>query len=284
MPAFYNQATLFYNNQSALSNIVQGQLVEVLAAAKTAVNTAYRPGETVTYAVSLVNSGTTAYTGLTVTDDLGAYPFGSGTATPLDYVPGSLRLFVDGVLQPAPAVTGTDPLTITGISVPAGGDAVLVYAATANAFAPPAAGGVITNTATVDGELLSAPITASAALPVDSTADLGIIKAIDPVNVVENQPFTYTFTIQNRGTQPATATDNVTVTDLFDPVLTIQSVTLNGVPLAEGTGYTYNDVTGAFSTVPGVITVPAATAQQDPTTGAWTVTPGTAVLTVTGII
>lgn len=284
MPAFYNQATLYYNDQSTRSNIVQGQLMAVLTAAKTAVNTAYRPGETVTYAVSLVNSGAAAYNGLTVTDDLGAYPFGGGMVTPLDYVPGSLRLFVDGVLQPAPAVTGTDPLTITGISVPAGGNALLVYAAAANAFAPLSQGGVITNVAVVDGAQLAAPVTASAALPADSTADLGIIKAIDPVNVVENEPFTYTFTIQNRGTQPAVATDNVTVTDLFDPVLTIQSVALNGVPLAEGTGYTYNDVTGDFATVPGVITVPAATVQQDPATGVWTVNPGITVLTVTGVI
>ena len=64
----------------------------------------------------------------------------------------------------------------------------------------------------------------------------------------------------------------------------IQSVTLNGVPLAEGTGYTYNAATGTFATVPSIITVPAATVTQDPVTGAWVVTPGSAVLTVTGII
>lgn len=284
MPAFYNQATLTYNNQTTMSNIVTGELVEVLSAAKTAVSPFYRAGDQVTYAISIVNSGSTAYNGLTVTDDLGAYPFGTGVLVPLDYAEGSVRLFVNGVLQPAPIVTDTQPLTITGISVPAGGNAVLLYAAQVNSFAPLPFGSVISNSAVITGPGLSAPIVVTDTLPADPTAALGIIKAINPVNVVENEPFTYTFTIQNTATTPAVATDNVTVTDTFDPIIDIQSVTLNGVPLAEGTGYTYDAATGSFSTVPSVITVPGATIQQDPITGLWLVTPGTAVLTVTGVI
>ncbi|MBO5501816.1 MAG: DUF11 domain-containing protein [Clostridia bacterium] len=284
MPAFYNQATLTYNNQTALSNIVTGELVEVLSAAKTSANQTYRTGDTVTYAVSIVNAGSVPYTNLTITDDLGAYPFGGNVLVPLDYVAGSVRLFVDGALQPAPAVTDTQPLTITGINVPAGGNAVLLYTAQANQFAPLAAGSTITNNAIISGAGLSALLQVTDTLPVDETAVLGIIKAINPVNVVENEPFTYTFTIQNNATTPAVTTDNVTVTDTFDPILEIQSVTLNGVPLAEGTGYTYNAATGTFATVPGIITVPVATVTQDPVTGAWVVTPGSAVLTVTGII
>ena len=284
MPAFYNQATLTYNNQTTMSNIVTGELVEVLSAAKTAVSPFYRAGDQVTYAISIVNSGSTAYNGLTVTDDLGAYPFGTGVLVPLDYAEGSVRLFVNGVLQPAPIVTDTQPLTITGISVPAGGNAVLLYTAQVNSFAPLPFGSVISNSAVITGPGLSAPIVVTDTLPADPTAALGIIKAINPVNVVENEPFTYTFTIQNTATTPAVANDNVTVTDTFDPIIDIQSVTLNGVPLAEGTGYTYDAATGSFSTVPSVITVPGATIQQDPITGLWLVTPGTAVLTVTGVI
>lgn len=284
MPAFYNQATLSYNDQTTLSNIVTGELVEVLSAAKTAISPSYRPGDIITYAVSIVNAGSIAYTGLTVTDDLGAYPFGGGIRTPLDYVEGSVRLFVNGVLQPAPTVADEQPLTITGINVPADGNAVLLYSAQVNQFAPLADGSVIENTATIDGAALSAPIEVTAETPVDEEVILSIIKAINPVSVVENEPFAYTFTIQNSSTTPAVATDNVTVTDTFDPIIEIQSVTLNGVPLAEGTGYTYNAATGQFATVPSVITVPAATVQQDPMTGAWVVSPGTAVLVVNATI
>ena len=76
----------------------------------------------------------------------------------------------------------------------------------------------------------------------------------------------------------------MTVTDIFDPVLTVTSVTLNGTPLTSPDGYTYDEASGSFATVPGVITVPAATYSTDPSTGETTVTPGTAILTVTGRI
>ena len=49
-------------------------------------------------------------------------------------------------------------------------------------------------------------------------------------------------------------------------------------------GYTYDQATGTFVTVPGVITVPAATFVRDTATGAWTVTPGVTRLTVTGTL
>lgn len=61
-------------------------------------------------------------------------------------------------------------------------------------------------------------------------------------------------------------------------------MTLDGATLAEGTGYTYDAVSGAFSTVAGVVTVPEATYTQDPATGTVTTTPGVAVLTVTGTV
>ena len=44
-----------------------------------------------------------------------------------------------------------------------------------------------------------------------------------------------------------------------------------------GTGYTYDEATGQFATVPGVITVPAATFTQG-ADGAYTRTPGLATL------
>ena len=42
--------------------------------------------------------------------------------------------------------------------------------------------------------------------------------------------------------------------------------------------------TSAFATVPGILTVPAATYTQDPATGVYTAEPGEAVLVVTGTI
>lgn len=113
---------------------------------------------------------------------------------------------------------------------------------------------------------------------------LSITKSINPETVPENGQLTYTFVIQNTGNTAAVATDDATVTDLFNPILENISVALNGVVLTEPAQYTYNEVTGLFQTVPGVITVPAATYTQDPVTGQWNIVPGVTVLTVTGTI
>ena len=92
MAQFTNQAQLSYNNSTVSSNVVTGQLQEVLSATKTAVNVSYRVGDTVTYALNLINSGTTALTGLTVTDNLGAYSPETGTTyLPLSYVEDTAR-------------------------------------------------------------------------------------------------------------------------------------------------------------------------------------------------
>ena len=102
--------------------------------------------------------------------------------------------------------------------------------------------------------------------------------------ITDNGQLTYTIIIQNNGNAPASATDGIIVSDTFNPALSNITVTLNGTPLTEGTGYTYDEATGAFATTDGTVSVPAATYTQDPTTGVWSVTPGTTVLTVTGTI
>ena len=105
MAAFTNQATLSYNGTAIRSNTVTGELLEVLGITKTAVPGVYAPGETITYLITLKNTGAVPLTGLTVTDDLGAYGTAPDVRYPLDYVAGSLRYFADGALQTAPTVT-----------------------------------------------------------------------------------------------------------------------------------------------------------------------------------
>ena len=79
MATFTNQATLSYNGGSTNSNIITGEIVDVLTASKTAVVDTYRTPDKITYVVSLVNTGTLALTNLTLTDNLGAYTVGANT-------------------------------------------------------------------------------------------------------------------------------------------------------------------------------------------------------------
>ena len=284
MAIFTNQATLTFNGMPTNSNVAYGEILDVLTASKTSIEGTYSPDSLVTYAVTLRNTGLSPLTALTVTDDLGGYDFNGTTVYPLTYEENSATLFIDGVLQPTPTVNAGPPLVISGITIPGNGDAVLIYQARANEYANPTAAGVIENTVTVTGTGISAPVTATESVTATATPILSITKSITPVQVVDNDRVTYTFVIQNTGNAAVLATDNATVTDTFDPILTDLSVFLNGNAWAEGVQYSYDESTGLFETNPGQLPVPAATFAQDPVTGAYGVTPGIAVLTVAGTI
>ena len=282
MATFFNQGTLSYNGNVVNSNITAGELLEVLSATKTAVVDTYSRNSEVTYIINIVNSGSIAYNNLTVTDDLGAYAFGTTELVPLDYVDGSVRYFVNGTLQPAPTVSAGAPLVITGINVPAGGVATVVYAAETNSFAPLGDTASIVNTAVVSGTGIS-DITVTETITPENTAELTISKSLNPTTVTENGQLTYTFVIQNTGSEAVVVTDNAIVTDTFNPALNITGVTFNGTAWTSPANYTYSEATGAFATNAGQITVPAATYTQNPD-GTWTIQPGVSVLTVTGTI
>ena len=285
MPAFSNQATLSYNNNTVNSNIVTGEIIEVLNATKTSLTDNYASGSTVTYVVNIINTGTVPFTGLTVTDDLGAYDLANGTTVvPLDYVNGSVRYFVNGELQANHVVSTASGLTVNGITVPAGGNAQILYQTKVNNFAPLAAGSVINNTATITGAGLTNPVEAAETIAINADPILSILKAVSPSTVSENGTLNYTFTIQNTGNTAADAADNIVVSDTFNPILNPITVTLDGKTLIEDTDYTYDTTTGLFTTTAGRITVPAAAFTQNPTTGENVVTPGTTVLTVSGIV
>ncbi len=284
MAIFTNQATLTLGGVTTSSNIAYGEILDALAVTKIALEQSYTPDGAITYVVSLRNTGTTPITDLTITDDLGAYAAGGATVYPLTLTDGDAALFINGVRQDNAVISAGPPLTVTGITLPAGADAVLVYQARTNQFANPTATGSITNTATLTAPSLTAPITASETVPVSNRPELAITKSINPQQVVDNDRVTYTFVIRNTGNQPVALSDNATIQDTFNPILTDLAVTFNGVAWTENTQYTYDQGTGLFATLPGNLEVPAATFTQDPVTGAYTVTPGIATLVVTGTI
>lgn len=110
MATITNQATLTYNGGSANSNIATAELVETLSMTKTAVRGTYNAdSDRVTYVVTISNSGTAALTGMTLTDNLGAYTFGTTTLYSLSYRTDSILYYNNGTLQTAPAVTAAAP-------------------------------------------------------------------------------------------------------------------------------------------------------------------------------
>ncbi len=279
MATFTNRATLSYNGVSIDSNTVTGTINETLLLTKNALIDEYSRGDNIVYVINLVNSGAAAFTDLTFTDSLG----GGGASAPLEYVDGSLQYYVNGVLQPALTVADTNLLTVTGINAPAGSNITIIYAARVTDFAPLDEGSSIDNTVTVTGDGIINPVTATETVTVIEAPDLTITKGLSPTTVIENGTITYTFVIQNYGNTPAVATDDVVVTDLFDPILRNISVSLDGDVWTSPENYNYNAVTGLFETVAGQITVPAATYTQNPD-GSVEIVPGSVTLTVTGTV
>lgn len=283
MAQFTNQATISYTGGEASSNIVTGEITQAIVMTKDSAQECYRQGDTLTYVISLRNTGAAAFSGLTLTDNLGRYAFGEGGLVPLEYA-GLVLYYVNGVLQPTPTVTPGPPLSISGISIPAGGNAAIVYRVRAGETAPLGEEATITNTVALTGEGLITPVTAEASVDACTGARLAITKALSPTSVTENGTLAYTFTITNTGSTPADAAAGIVFSDTFDPILKNISVTLNGTVLSEAGNYTYNAATGLFTTTAGVITVPAATYAQNPTTGVWSITPGTTVLKISGTV
>lgn len=282
MPIFTNQATLSYNNTSTNSNVVTGNIVEALSASKNAVVATYQRGDTITYVISIINSSSQPYTDVTLRDNLGAYTFGTQTLVPLTYVEGSVNYYLNGVLQPSPTVSVVDGFVIENLTIPANSTALFIYEAEANEFAPLNAGASITNIATINGENIIEEITVTETVIPQSTPILSITKSLSPTTVSENSEITYTFVIQNNGNIATIDDDELIVTDVFSPALRNITVTYNGNVLQEGVDYTYQN--GVFTTLPGVVNVPAATYSQDLPTGTVIINPGASVITVTGTI
>ena len=282
MAIFYNQATLNLGSSSINSNVTVGEVVAGLLMTKTAASRDYWVGQGITHILSIVNNGSIETTGISLTDNLGAFEVGGVIVRPLSFIEGSVLYYVNGELVPTPTVTvGDDGLTVSGIRIPEGGNAIIVYEARVNEFAPLAIGSVITNSASLSGcEVL----TDTATVPVREEVELTISKSLYPLVVTDSSEVNYTFVIQNTGNKAVIATDNLTVTDTFAPALSGITVTLNGTEIQAGVDYTYDEETGEFATLDGAITVPAATYTRDPVTGAVITTPGVAVLVVSGTI
>ncbi len=285
MAFFYNQANLSFGGRITNSNITEGEVITRVNLTKTAVTTDYGAGDNIVYAINLVNADDTDKTGITLTDNLGAFnPTGNLEVIPLNYVDESILYYQNGVLQPAPTVDAGAPLVISGITIPAGGNVTVLYEARANEYAPRGINASIINVVNAEGEGLCDVLNDSAEVPTRNEALLTIAKAVSPETLTCGGEVTYTFIIQNHGNLPVVATDDAIITDVFNPILNNITVRVNDEVIEEGVGYTYNEETGEFATIGGALPVPEATFIRDPETGIITTTPGVTILTITGTI
>ena len=268
-----NQAQLTYDGSAViLSNQTNTTLVDTntMEMTKTAVDTSIQAGSDAVYVVRLVNTGTNNLTGVSITDDLGE--------DELTYVNGTAQFYLNGDPVTGTATPGSGNVVFaTTETLEPGDNLIVVYAASTDDDQTESVTNTVTATATADcssREVVTA--TAEETITIEPEANVSIFKSADKDSVSSGDTLTYTFTLMNTGSAPAT---NVKFTDELPPEFTVQSVSYNtgggNVPIGPS-DYT---IVGNTLTVPSESsslsgTIPAATAQG----------PGILTLTVTGTI
>ncbi|MFN3265327.1 MAG: beta strand repeat-containing protein, partial [Deinococcales bacterium] len=203
-------------------------------------------GETLTYTVTINNTGGTAATGVTFNDVIPANTsYVAGSAATTSAAPGT----VGTTGTPVTAVTGT------GLVVPAGGSITVTFQVTVNSPLP-ANITQISNVATVNGNG-----TPPANIP--TVPDLVIAKSATPNPFIVGQTGTFQFTVTNQG-GTTTGANTITVTDTLPVGITIPdgAITEGGANAANWTCTAASNVVTCTSTtaiVPGgssVFTIP----------------------------
>ncbi len=247
---------------SSVSNVATTNLIEefAISAVKQSLNSSFRPGENVTYLVTVRNDGTSPLYTITVSDDLG------GATNPLTFLDGSSRVSVGGN-STSIIPTSTRPLVFS-LTQPlnAGETATITYVARVNS-ALASDVNEITNTATVSaregsatGATISVTPSPSATLNLEDYAVLNITKDVSSNEVLPGENFTYTVSLENTGSLDAT---NVVLTDILPAGFTISSISSlsNGVQTVyETSDYTVDPTTNTLTLPTGTdksIVVPA---------------------------
>ncbi len=288
MSLIYNQAELSYEGTTVHSNIVSSELLDALSAEKAVIKTEYARDDKLTFIITLKNKTFKDIDHISITENLGAYYFSglSGLASitvyPLTYVENTLLYYKNGSLQSTPSFSGTAPMNIEDISVPAGGDATIIYEASTNSWTPLKVGSSVNNMSKISCTSVSEPILLSAtAIPL-SKVELFITKTASPDIVMQTGKITYSFLIENRGN--IEAKDTVVISDKFNPIIDDLYVTINKTHVTGAEYYSYDTTTGIFTTTGKDITVPPATYTTDSATGKIKLTPGTVLVRVTGTL
>lgn len=277
MAEFYNQAALSFAEGTVLSNEIHGEIIDKVEMTKDSLAKCYKIGDNIAYIVQIINNTENDYSALTLSDNLGK----NSTSAPLKYVPGSVRYYINGELQPAITPKSTNPLIFDGISLPAKGVTTVAYDMVVNELADAVEDGEITTISTLSHSAFCRFIIAKNKIELCKEPILSIVKNACPLSVTEGDYINYSFTVLNHGFSEAGEEEKIVLSDLFNPRLSNISVSYNGNPWTKGKDFDYSETTGSFKTK-ALITVPAASFQIESATSKRVLKPGSSMIIIRG--
>lgn len=182
------------------ANVQQGQSnsvfvtvsAPVLSVTKSVSTSNARQGDTLSYSVTVTNSGSDTLSGFTVSDDV------------------DVNLTVQSIGQGG-TLAGSQ-ITWSLADLASGSSRVVTFTASVNNTAPD--GSVITNAATADGNEVNPTQSNQVSTTIDSRTDLSLAKMSLSDPVVAGSDFTYRFTVTNSG---VAAAQDVQVLDSLPP-------------------------------------------------------------------
>ncbi len=266
---------------SVLSNVATTTLQGPLSIEKTAIGETYNGENEITFVLSFTNTTCDTLTDIVIRDDLGSYtvPRTNNVATPLDYI-APAALYINGAFVSYLYGQTVQNGVIFNVGALGEGDnAIIVYKARVNDYAPFESGESITNTAVVTADGLAESASAESTVDIGAYADVSIVKTMSPDPVQSGDTITYNFALYNYGNTEAT---NVVLTDSFSPAPVISNISINGNSISPSE-YSY---IGGVLTLPvgtNTLTIPAATYTRS-NTGLVTKIPGLVTVTVVGTI
>ncbi len=234
MATISNQASVSYTfsgsveTQNALSNVSNTTLIESfsLEVNKESYQSNFTNGENITYTVKITNTGLNTISNFTLVDNLGEI---DGGIVPLIYQAESARIYSESIAITPITPTSVNPLTFTfDNELPVGDSLVLSYVATVSGSLPSTVTS-ITNSATVTS-INNNPVTRidetitgddSHTITRENNAELVVTKGVSTESVTSGDTYSYTITISNLGSLPATA---VVVTDTLPQGFTVLSI------------------------------------------------------------
>ncbi len=260
-----NQANVSYDyngakdSKNAISNTVATTLLDEysLTANKSVLNQTFRPGNTITYILSIENDGRGDLYNLTLTDNLGS----DTNVKPMSF--SNAILYVNNSpVEITPTINPDQSITFQIPSPFLSGDnAMIIYNALVDSNLSSSTNS-ITNSVNVtanggssSGTIITVDPNPSTTINIENYAQLSISKQSDKETITSGETLTYTFTLNNLGNEQA---DNIILTDTLPQNFLITQVTST----TNGNTITYQPDQYNLDTVTNTITLPNSTGPE----------------------